>query len=71
MSHLVTAFAIVLFALSGLAFLAGVYVLLRSQSAVHEIEAFIILNISSIFLIGAVITFSINWLAKLQRGQKD
>lgn len=70
MSQLVTIFAIILFILSGLAFLAGAYVLVQSKSAIHEIEAFIIFNFSAIFLLGSVIVFSINWLAKLQREQK-
>jgi hypothetical protein len=51
---------IILFLLSVLAFLAGSGVLVGAESAIHEIEAFMLYLISAIFLSGAAVVEAIN-----------
>ncbi len=51
---------ILLFLLCALAFLAGAGILANAQSAIHEIEAFILFLISAVFLVGASVVEAIN-----------
>jgi hypothetical protein len=51
---------IFLFILCLLAFLAGVGILAGAQSAIHEIEAFILFLISAVLLVGASVVEAIN-----------
>lgn len=51
---------IVLFLLCVLAFLAGAGILAAAQSALHEIEAFILFLMSAVLLIGASVVEAIN-----------
>jgi GYF domain 2 len=51
---------IVLFLLCVLAFLAGGGILAAAQSAIHEIEAFILFLISAVLLVGASVVEAIN-----------
>ena len=51
---------VILFLLSVLAFLAGSGVLVGAESAIHEIEAFMLYLISAVFLSGAAVVEAIN-----------
>jgi hypothetical protein len=51
---------IVLFLLCVLAFLAGAVILVAAQSAIHEIEAFILFLISAVLLVGFSVVEAIN-----------
>ena len=55
---------IVLFLLAILAFLAGAGILAGAQSAIHEIEAFILFLICSVFITGAAVVEAVNLLRK-------
>jgi hypothetical protein len=55
---------ILLFLLSIISLLAGSAILVAAESAIHEIEAFILLLISAVLLTGAAIIEAINRLRK-------
>lgn len=65
---------ILLFIFSILAFLAGASILAAANSAIHEIEGFILFLISAVFLSGAGVVEAVNLLRKDMaslRGQAD
>lgn len=49
-----------LFVLAVLAFLAGVLVLMAAESAIHEVEAFVLFVCSSVLLAGSCIVEAVN-----------
>ncbi|GIW89844.1 MAG: hypothetical protein KatS3mg109_0276 [Pirellulaceae bacterium] len=51
---------ITLYLLSALALFTGVGILINAQSAVHEIEAFVVFLISAVYLVGASVIGAIN-----------
>jgi hypothetical protein len=51
-----------LFVLAVLAFLAGAMVLVGAQSAIHEIEGFVLFVCSAVFLAGSAIVEAVNQL---------
>lgn len=55
---------VVLCTASALAFLAGASIFLISKSAIHEIEAGVLLLISTIFAVGAVVNFKLATIVK-------
>lgn len=55
---------VVLFVLSVLAFLAGFGILQGSNSAIHEIEAFVLYIVSAVLFSGAAIVGAINRVAE-------
>ena len=54
----------VLYAASSLAFLGGVSIFLVSKSAIHEIEAGVLLLVATILYVGAIVTSRLNAIAK-------
>jgi 4-hydroxybenzoate polyprenyltransferase len=55
---------ILLFILATLAFLVGASIFTAAESAVHEIEAFILFLISAVFISGAGVVEAVNLLRK-------
>jgi hypothetical protein len=55
---------VLLFLLSVISFLAGGKILMVADSALHEIEAFILIHISAVLLTGSAIVEAINHLKK-------
>jgi len=55
---------VLLFLLAVLALLAGAGILAAAQSAIHEIEAFILFLIGSVFISGASVVEAVNLLRK-------
>jgi 4-hydroxybenzoate polyprenyltransferase len=55
---------VLLFLLAILALLAGAGILTGAQSAIHEIEAFILFLISAVFMSGAGVVEAVNLLRK-------
>ncbi len=56
--------AVFLFILSVIAFLSGFGILMGSESAIHEIEAFVLYTVAAILFAGAAIVRAINRAAK-------
>ena len=55
---------VILFILSIVAFLAGVGILAAAQSAIHEIEGFVLFLISAVFIDGAAIVEAVSSMSK-------
>ena len=55
---------VILFVLAGLAFLAGAGIFSVAESAIHEIEAFMLFLISAVFISGAAVVEAIIMISK-------
>ena len=55
---------VILFLLAVLVFLAGAAILTEAESALHEIEAFILFLIGAVFISGAGVVEAVNMLRK-------
>jgi hypothetical protein len=55
---------VLLFLLAVVAFLAGVGILVSAQSAIHEIEAFVVFLIAAVFVSGSAVVEAVNDVRK-------